>query len=355
MTQADDEGDATDEESREEQLARLEERKKASGKPASRPSTPSMAERAIAATSAPSTPRPVTPRSVKGLKLGSFVLDPTRAAMTTDSEGKKIKVLPPSQPLEKDKAFWQRARTAQSSRTDTPPGTNYITMPSPGAAADEFPSRPFTAKSTLGSLFNGDLDILRNNDAAGIAEVLFPDSLSHRQSSFTATTTTDDSETDHLTDINMQDFLTMDGSESGSEDVNMNPVMTPSAGDDAVLVANGLLDHFDRTRGVVGSFRHNQYQARHISSLASNPTTRASTHEFNAMQKGKRGAANTPMTPARKSRISQDLSGASHAGIRKSMSSPLSARRPRSRGNSLAGAGIHNADLLQTLSRNPFH
>lgn len=304
-----------------------------------------MAKRAISTTSTPSTSRPTTPRTGRGPRTGTFVIDPTRPTMTTDAQGKNIKIIPPSQPRENERAFWERAKTANSSNTNTPPGSTYLTMPSP--QSEDAPTRPLTARSTLGSMFNGDVDILRNHDISGIAEDLFPTVLPSRQTSFTATT--DDSESE-MQDINMQDFLAMDDSDDSESDVNG----TPTA--DNVFVRrdslpSGLLRHFDQRRGVVGSFRRNQHTARHISSLASHPNERASTHEFNALQKGKRGAANTPITPARKKRVSQDLSFGS-SGVRKSMGNPLSAsRRQRSRGNSLAGI---NADLLQTLAKNPF-
>lgn len=198
-------------------------------------------------------------------------------------------------------------------------------------------------------MFNGNLDVLLNNDSSGIAEDLFP-MLDRRNTSFTSTTT-DESDDVH-NDINMQDFVDIYGSVSDSDDPLSASITSPTdPGMVASLHSSGLLDHFDQCRGVVGSFRRNQNQARHFSSLASHPAKRASAHEYNALQKGKRGAANTPMTPARRNRVSQDLS-ANSAGVRKSIGSPLTARRPRSRGNSLGG--MANSDLLQTLARNPF-
>lgn len=173
--------------------------------------------------------------------------------------------------------------------------------------------------------------------------------MNHRQTSFT-TTNTDDSDTEQ-NDISMQDFIDIQGSGSDSDDPQSASITSPTEADMmSSLSSSGLLDHFDQCRGVVGSFRQNQHQARHLSSLASHPAKRASAHEYNALQRGKRGAANTPMTPVRRNRASQDLS-ANAAGIRKSLSSPHTTRRPRSRGNSLVG--LSHADLYQTLGRNP--
>lgn len=307
-----------------------------------------MSKREITtAASTPPSRRPTTPKTGKGPVMGTFEIDPTRAAMTMDCNGRNVKLLPPSKPAEKDKAFWDRAKTASSSRTSSPPESPFLKIPNP--ADDTEPPRPFTAQSTLGSMFNGNLDILRNNDSSGIAENLFPAMLPRRNTSFT--TATDDSE-DEVNDINMQDFVDFYGPESDSDDPLSAGITSPTEQDmHSSLNSSGLLDHFDQCRGVVGSFRQNQHNARHFSSLASHPAKRASAHEYNALQKGKRGAANTPMTPARRKRVSQDLSS-NTAGVRKSISSPLTSRRPRSRGNSLVG--IPNADLLQTLARNPF-
>ena len=357
--QADDEGDTTDEETREEQIARMHERKNAiANTPKSTPSTPLPAKRVLNTTArTSSTPRPTTPKDCKGPRAGTFAIDPTRATMTTDAQGRKIKMLPPAKPLEKDKAFWERARTVNSSR-DGSPQNSYLTIPSP--SADAVPPRPFTAQSTLGSMFNGNLDVLRNNDSAGVADDIFPSTMLQSQSSFTTMDGTEDSDTDRQ-DVNMQDFIELNDSDSDSDHMQAGVITSPTEADMFSSFASengstsrrgsGLLNHFDQYRGVVGSFRQNQHQVKHVSSLASHPAKRASAHEYNALQKGRRGAANTPMTPARKKRASQDLTP-NGAGIRKSVNSPFAARRPRSRGNSLVG--LSNADLYQTLAQNPF-
>lgn len=74
--------------------------------------------------------------------------------------------------------------------------------------------------------------------------------------------------------------------------------------DQASSKSNGfdLLAHLDRRRGMVGSFRRNQQIAKHVGSLPSHPALRASASESNAMQTGRRAAANTPITPLRKKR-----------------------------------------------------
>ena len=357
LYKADDEGDTTDEETPEEMYAKLQERKEAARKASNNvPSTPQSERPTVpVASRISSTPRPSTPRDGKGPRTGTFKLDPTRAALTTEPETRKIKILPPSQPSEKDRAFWQRAKTANSSR-DGSPRSSYLTLPSP--SADSIPARPFTAQSTLGSMFNGNLDILRNNDVNGIIDESFAPMMSRTQTSFTSmTSTTEESDSDRRMDVDLQDLIHLDDSDSDIEALPTGTVTSPqdSGMFDSFTSSQGherrgsdLLGHFDQCRGVVGSFRRNQHIVKQVSSLPSHPAKRASAHEYNALQKGRRGAANTPMTPARKKRASQDLS----AGVRKSVSSPLSARRPRSRGNSLGGRS--SSDLYQTLTKSPF-
>ena len=338
----------------------MQERKKAIGEASSegevkeRPAKPAL-HNAARTPSTPSTSRPTTPKSSKVLKFGTFALDPTRATMTTDSDGKKIKLLPPATPLDKDKAFWQRAKTANSSR-DGSPGNSFLTISTP--RVDSVPDRPFTTESTLGSMFGGNLDVLRNNEVTLMEEEVFPSVIVNPETSFISTTTMDDSDTD-LQDVNMHDFLDLDDSDSETDGLHTGALTSPTGPDmfdtfmDIGTPGRGgstIMEHFDQYRGVVGSFRSNQNQVKQVSSLPSHPAKRASAHEYNALQKGRRGAANTPITPARKKRVSQDLASV-NAGVRKTISSPFTARRPRSRGNSLAG--MTAADLL-TLGRDIF-
>ena len=286
-----------------------------------------------------------TPKTGKGPKMGTFAVDRSRATMSADTIANRIKVLPPSKPSEKDKAFWDRAKFAASSRSGTSRSSGYWNMRTLGP---ELPQRPFTAQSTLGSMFNGNLDILRNNDDSGIAGELFPGMVPLHNSAFTTASLAEDSD-DEFPEVNMEEFLDMDQSESEDEDDEQSsaPVTSPSQPALTPISAtqsrnDRLLDHLDQQRGLVGSFRRNQNNAKLLSSLAANPASRASTSEHNALQKGKRAAANIPVTPARKKRVSQDLTG---AGVRKGANSPLANRRPRSRGGSISASAHQQLGL----------
>lgn len=278
--------------------------------------------------------------------MGTFNIDPTRASMSADSSRKQIQLWPPSRPSAKDKAFWDRVKRS-AARRGSPQSSVYFNMRSPHG--DDMPQRPFTAQSTLSSMFNGNLDILRNNDMSGIAGDLFPTLRNRPHTSFASISMTEDSEAE-LQDINMQDFIDLDDDESDSDEPSSATVTSPtnpnSFPDFTTMVDtrnDSLLGHLDQQRGLVGSFRRNQNHAKHISSLPAHPAHRASTSEHNALQKGRRAAANTPITPARKNRISQDLS-LTGSGVKKAVGNPLAARRPHSRGGS-------SSALQQTLSQ----
>ena len=294
--------------------------------------------------------RPATPKSGKGPQMGLFEADPTRAAITTDVDGGKLKIEPPTKPTEKDREYWERARSAIEIREGSPRNSFQIVH---SVSSDSIPSRPFTAKSTLGSMFNGNLDILRNNDTNGIAEELFPQVMSRPQSSYSSFDGTDATDTDLNIDMTIQDLVNISDSDSDvmMQSSAITSPTTPSAFPTLDRDSSDLFEHFTQNPAAIGAFRQNQNLTKHLSSQASHPAQRASTHEYNALQKGRRGAANTPITPARKKRASQDLSSLGNSsGIRKSFNSSLTtSNRRRSRGNSLA-----HADLYQTIGRNPF-
>ena len=271
------------------------------------------------------TPRPVTPKSgSKGPKMGLFKLDPTKATLTADVTGKTVMQLP-TRPAPKNKAFWERARTAINSRDNSPRSS--ISIARRGSL--DLPPRPFTAQATLGTNFNGNFEFVHHNEmtpAPVMTPFIRPAAM---QTSFTSSLDIDSDM--EVEDVDLSQLVHLDGAESDAED----PVLFTSPMEPAFL-----------THGSVGSFRLNQNRAKQESSLSSNPAERRATAEGNALQSGRRAAGNTPITPARKKLISQDLSRTG-SGIRKIKgtavaSSPLAGRR-RSRGHSISG-------IDQTLS-----
>lgn len=292
-------------------------------------------------------------KSEKRPKSGTFIHDPTVASVSADGKGAGVKLVCPTKPPENERAYWERARQAMGSRDGSPGASVSWTRSTPRTAA---PPRVLTAKSTLGTMFDGNLDFLRNNDECGITKDLLTPGASVRVQASFASLPTDDELTDAESTINLEDFVQMSDSDMEMEVEEEETLSRPSTGimspdqessqdifgtftSDSSPMPRGdnahLLDHFDQQPGLVSSFRNNQHLARAVSSLAANPAKRAQTSEANALQKGRRSAANTPMTPARKSRANADLNFA-NAGVKKNFSSPLAQKHRRSRNNSLS-------------------
>lgn len=340
-----DEGDTTDEETEEECMARMRAMQRAKGimrSPRLAPTTPTAANRSSSRRLS-ATPKPVIPRSAKPPRSGEFRLDPTRAAVSEDGS-RKVKLIPPSKPIGAEGEFWRRVKNSAKSNPDSPASSHGLSFLSP--AVSRTPQRPFTAQSTLGTMFDGNLDFMRVDSTpqtvpdpiALSSSFLIPLS----QPSFGSATMTEDSDGGN-DDVRMQDFVDLGNEDSDDDEQDLRSLVRIDSDEETATGAHsseyGLLDHLDQQRGLVGSFRMNQTQAKHISSLASHPAKRALTSESNALQKSRRAAANAPMTPARKKRGSRDL-GLTGAGVRKAVDSPLTNRRPRSRGASISAAGM---------------
>lgn len=330
----DDGGYETEDETLEEKQAKMQEvcRMARPESTVSAPATPTSSKR---------TPAPIarsnsgsngsaskTNKTRKGPKEGTFVCDPTKATVVSDSTGKKTVLYMPTNPSAKNKAFWDRARSTVGSRNTSPRGSMSIELPPRGGKIEQ-PARPFTAQSTLSTMFDGNFDFMSQNDMSpppirARAQTLYTPA----PSAFTTPAPTEGGASDadeEYTDFGMLVDLDQDSDE---EDDGTWSAAVTSPTEPTFL-----------SRGMVGSFRLNQDRAKQESSMASHPDSRASTSEFNALQTGRRGAGNAPITPARKRRMSKDLNR-THSGIRKPTlpsGSPLSARRPRSRGQSLSG------------------
>jgi hypothetical protein len=332
----DDGGYETEEETLEEKQAKMLEvcRLARPESIVSAPATPTASKRTpapIARSNSSSKGSPTKANKTrKGPKEGTFVCDPTKATVVSDSTGKKTVLYIPTQPSAKNKAFWDRARNVAGSQNTSPRGSMSIELPRRGGK-DEPAARPFTAQSTLATMFDGNFDFMSHTEMSPPPIRIRPQSsYTPAPSAFTTPAPTeggsDLEEEEEYPDFGMLVDLDQDSDE---EDDGTWSAAVTSPTEPTFL-----------SRGMVGSFRLNQHRAKQESSMASHPDSRASTSEINALQTGRRGAGNAPITPARKRRMSKDLNR-THSGIRKptlpSGASPLSARRPRSRGQSLSG------------------
>jgi hypothetical protein len=327
----DDGGYETEDETLEEKQAKMLEvcRLTRPESTVSAPATPTASKRTPAPIASGSKGSPTKANKTrKGPKEGTFVCDPTKATVVSDSTGKKTVLYMPTQPSAKNKAFWDRARNAAGSQNTSPRGSMSIELPRRGGK-DEPAARPFTAQSTLATMFDGNFDFMSHTEMSPPPIRIRPQSsYTPAPSAFTTPAPTEggsDLEEEEYPDFGMLVDLDQDSDE---EDDGTWSAAVTSPTEPTFL-----------SRGMVGSFRLNQHRAKQESSMASHPDSRASTSEINALQTGRRGAGNAPITPARKRRMSKDLNR-THSGIRKPTlpsGSPLSARRPRSRGQSLSG------------------
>ncbi|KAL1311425.1 hypothetical protein AAFC00_001586 [Neodothiora populina] len=192
-------------------------------------------------------------------KRGMFIMDPYKPILTVDCEkGKpdKIRIWPASKSSGQDKAFWQSyfaIESAATSRAQTPEDDS---------------------ESHIDGFFD-DQGKLLTDQVIGPMEAFLP---------------FDEDEAEEEEDP-LSNFV--DFGDDMDEDEEEEEEKKNTDGFD-------LLAHLDRQRGVVGSFRRNQQIAKHVGSLPSHPALRASASESNAMQSGRRAAANTPITPLRR-------------------------------------------------------
>ncbi|QIW95057.1 hypothetical protein AMS68_000575 [Peltaster fructicola] len=336
-SESEDDGDETEDETVEEQQAKMQQFRKAMREAAatSKLSTPRPDKTTPSSSTktTPSTKRIVTPKFGKGPRQGTFVCDPTKATLTTDRSTRKTILYPPSQPSAQHKAFWDRAKSAVKASDDSPRPAIAI----PAQVRDNSPERPFTARATLASMFDGRIDVFE--DAAVPAAQVpqpFPRFAPSLMSSFTSVAD-ENSDMDAEYPAEFSNILNMEQFQDDSSDVEMATPGGTLSEEPAFL-----------SQGVVGSFRLNQHRAKIESSLASHPAKRNATAEHNALQNGRRAAGNAPITPARKRRSNSQDWNRTGSGVKKpstpAFSSPLMARRRHSRGQSLSGR------LEQTLT-----
>ncbi|THV82902.1 hypothetical protein D6C91_10449 [Aureobasidium pullulans] len=239
-------------------------------------------------------------------KMGTFMIDPHRPVLTIDGVGvsQKSTLWPAKIQSAADKQLWQRMHmlsnnnSRATSRTTSPRQSVQLTPSgesdgmSIGDENDFFDSfgalrtdqvigppeafTPFVDVTASGAIIHDD-----DAAAAGAEE---------EQDPMCFLNFDDDDEDEDMPDES-DNNIASPTTQSFSSQVTNNPSSQPGGFD--------LLAHLDR-HGVVGSFRRNQQFAKHVGSLPSHPALRASLSETNAMQTGRRAAANTPITPLRK-------------------------------------------------------
>ncbi|GAB7339371.1 hypothetical protein MBLNU457_6011t1 [Dothideomycetes sp. NU457] len=243
---------------------------------------------------------------------GTFMLDPRRPVLLVDGAGRHQRntFYPAKIQSQADKQFWLRLHQMYRTRTSGPVTSVQLTP------SDESDFDPMSAQGTPNSFFDM-FGTLRGDQVIGPPEAFMPFTNIEAAGMVTEDNIPDseggeeEDEDDILALVNFDSSSEDD--EAGDEDDNNESAWQTTAkfpylsSKGSKKSGDDLLAHLDRNRGLVGSFRRNQHYAKQIGSMASHPIARASTSEMNAMQAGRRSAANTPITPLRKKRIGKDV------------------------------------------------
>lgn len=292
-------------------------------------------------------------QSISKPHRGSFVLDPHKPILTVDCEtGKpdKIRIWPARKPTGQDKAFWQNVYVIHSTNTSRAASRNTsprmsVQMTPTEDSDSTMASRGLSMEAT--DMFSGIFDKegkLRADQVLGPAEAFY----GFMDVNATGSLLQDDfmqdgsqamsgAEEEKEQDV-VNDFVDFGDSDEEMPDESDN-LMSPTVGQSFSSANTGsntggfdLLAHLDRRRGVVSAFRRNQQIAKHVGSLPSHPALRASASETNAMQTGRRAAANTPITPLRKKKMGKGV-GARNSPI----TSPMTKSPPTKRKGPMKG------------------
>ncbi|KAG9749877.1 hypothetical protein KCU73_g6719, partial [Aureobasidium melanogenum] len=239
-------------------------------------------------------------------KMGTFIIDPHRPVLTIDGVGvsQKSTLWPAKIQSAAEKQLWERMHMLSNTNSRATSRTT-----SPRQSVQLTPSGESDAMS-IGEEndFFDSFGALRTDQVIGPPEAFTP---------FVDVTASGAVIHDHDAanpgaeeEQDPMCFLNFDDDDDEDQDMpdESDHVASPTTQSFSSQVTNttssqpggfDLLAHLDR-HGVVGSFRRNQHFAKHVGSLPSHPALRASLSETNAMQTGRRAAANTPITPLRK-------------------------------------------------------
>lgn len=280
-------------------------------------------------------------------RRGEFKLDPTKAVLTIDVERRVI--WPAKKPTGQDQAFWRQyhlihsTNNSQVGSRNTSPRMS-IGMTPTDESDSNMPSRQLSIDSS--NMADDFFDVngrLRSDQILGPMEAFMPfmdadtsEAIffkSAPQSSFQAIPGAEEEEEDEQDPLNS--FFDFGDDEDEDMPDESDTLVSPSASQSFPSAAStggfDLLAHLDRRRGMVGSFRRNQQIARHVGSLPSHPALRASASETNAMQHGRRAAANTPITPLRKKKMGKGV-GARNSPIVSPVKSSKTKRKGPAKG-----------------------
>ncbi|PSK58747.1 hypothetical protein B9Z65_6762 [Elsinoe australis] len=255
-------------------------------------------------------------------KFGTFELDPRRNVLIVSGAGvtQKNKLYPAKIQTPQEKRFWQKLRESYKNSTASPRTSVQMGIEDDSDYEIEqsifSPGGPFSPSGTL-----------MPDDVMGPAEAFHP----FTSVDSSGIVTEDASMVSFSEDDDAMDILSPYINFDAHGDDGDNSADTSDAVDSTVRQRSNTLPtyassapgtpstptlsrrdtlgsdfsgvaHLSRTPALVSSFRLNQEYAKEAASYALDPAARFSRSEMNAMQIGRRKAANTPITPMRKKR-----------------------------------------------------
>lgn len=255
-------------------------------------------------------------------KFGTFELDPRRNVLIVSGAGvtQKNKLYPAKIQTPQEKRFWQKLRESYKNSTASPRTSVQMGIEDDSDYEIEqsifSPGGPFSPSGTL-----------MPDDVMGPAEAFHP----FTSVDSSGIVTEDASMASFSEDDDAMDILSPYINFDAHGDDEDNSADTSDAVDSTVRQRSNTLPtyassapgtpstptlsrrdtlgsdfsgvaHLSRTPALVSSFRLNQEYAKEAASYALDPAARFSRSEMNAMQIGRRKAANTPITPMRKKR-----------------------------------------------------
>ncbi|KAF4553690.1 Hypothetical protein D9617_6g094210 [Elsinoe fawcettii] len=256
-------------------------------------------------------------------KFGTFELDPRRNVLIVSGAGvtQKNKLYPAKIQTPQEKRFWQKLRESYKNSTASPRTSVQMGIEDDSDYEMEqsmfSPGGPFSPAGTL-----------MTDEVVGPIEAFTPFTSIDASGTITedASMQSFSEEEDDAMDL-LSPYINFDAHDDGEENSGDTSDAAPSSarkrsntmpnypssapGTPATpsfsRQESGNSDftgvaHLSHTPSLVSAFRLNQEYAKELASYASDPSARFSRSEMNALQAGRRKAANTPITPMRKKR-----------------------------------------------------
>ncbi|KAA6416143.1 MAG: hypothetical protein FRX48_00862 [Lasallia pustulata] len=260
-----------------------------------------------------------------GPSMGSWVADPTKPIAVIDSTGKHMVIIPAQRPTKTDKLFSHV--TSGNSTANNSPRNSFAGLAC-GLDESDNDRSDFSSQEFMGSMCVSGANVMMpgllhgapgsehtfGGQVMGPPEAFYPFKSIGPDGEVLEDADEDDDEDDDDENLwNVHDFIDFgDGSSEDDKDddddteVPLSPTSPVATSSNATIISTGsthnLLDHFDR--GVVTAFRRNQHRHQ---ALLRRPIPSSSLRGGGAIKGGRHIAANSPISPLRKRKLSNSF------------------------------------------------